>query len=207
MSKEAGVSLSAVTQACDTSLRPALVGKSINVDHPSAIRYIKDAKARKAEKKKKATTRKGIKSLDKKEAKKKALEPEESHYSKDEEIKSVMDLTLRELVAEHGTDDQFKKWVDSAKVVGEIEHKNLKIAQLKGVLIPRELVKNHIFGAIENSNLRLLTDIPPTIARRLKALFKAGGTIEEGVLLVRELIGGQLKNVKTTATRVLKKKI
>ncbi|MHA1839308.1 MAG: hypothetical protein ACTSYO_05030, partial [Candidatus Ranarchaeia archaeon] len=157
----------------------------LDIDHPKVINYIKTCKAKKT---------------------KDGESKEDSHYSKGAALEEYMDWPLRDLVARFGTDESFKRWVDAAKVLADIRLKDLKADEMMGKMIPRELVKTHIFGAIENSNLRLLSDLPKTLSQRLQAHFKSGGTTEEGEELGRELIGSQLKSLKSMAIRVLKKK-
>jgi hypothetical protein len=185
VARQAGISRKSVTLACVSKLKPALTGKRLDIDHPKVIDYIKNAKGRRA--------RTGKKN-------------EDNHYSKGAALKEYMDWTLHDLVTKFGTDDNFKRWADAAKVLADIRLKDLKADEMKGDLIPRELVKTHIFGALENSNLRLLSDLPKTLSQRLRAHFKSGGTIEKGEKLGRELIGSHLKSLKATAIRVLKKK-
>ena len=186
--RQAGVSRKTVTKACVSRLKAALTGKRLDIDHPAVIDFIETAKG--------AKTKKG-ENLDK---------SGNGHYSKGAALEDYMNWTLRDLVMKFGTDDNFKRWADGAKVVVDIQLKDLKAAEMRGELITRDDVKTHIFGAFENSNLRLLSDAPKTISQRLKALFKSGGTIEEGEELVREINGSMLKGIKATAVRVLKKK-
>lgn len=211
LAKEACVSRPAITKLCAGSLKPALIGQFIDIDHPLVIKYLNSKKKSKTVKvKKKAET------TQKKPSKKESVNPpvnpndeleEPSHYSKDNNIKNIMDLTLRKILAKHGTEDRFKNWVDASKTIKDIQLKDLKIAKEKQDSIERVLVKNHIFGAIEDSNLRLLTDTPKTLATRIFAIAKAGGTIDEAEVLGRELISKQIKNIKATAIRILKKDV
>ena len=182
VARQAGVSPKSVTLACVSKLKSALTGKRLDIDNPKVINYIKTAKGGKTK------------------------SSENKHYSKGAALEEYMDWTLRDLVARFGTDDNFKRWADAAKVLADIRLKDLKADEMKGKLIPRELVKTHIFGALENSHLRLLSDLPKTLSQRLRAHFKSGGTIEKGEELGRELIGSQLKSLKATAIRVLKEK-
>ena len=204
-SRQAGVSRVAVTKACTGALKDAVDGKSIDIDHPSAIEYIKSKRTKKtktpAKKAKPAATPK------KKIAPKKTVpsEPDdEPHYSRDKDLQHVLHLTIGELLKQFGTEGQFKAWLDAKKTIAETKIKELKVAEAEGALIPREVVKVHIFGAMEASNLRILTDTPKTLTRRLYSLAKSGAPMEEGEALARKLLADQLKNVATTARRILK---
>ena len=204
-SEEAGVSRAAVTKACAGALKDAVDGKSIDIDHPSAVAYIKSKRTKKTPPPAKKAKRKAA-------AKRKASgvppppsEPDdEPHYSRDAELQHVLHLTIGELLKQFGTEGQFKAWLDAKKTIAETKIKELKVAEAEGALIPREVVKVHIFGAMEASNLRILTDTPKTLTRRLYSLAKSGAPMEEGEALARKLLADQLKNVATTARRILK---
>jgi len=200
-SRQAGVSRAAVTKAASGALKAAVSGTSIDIDHPDAVNYIR-AKQRKAappptEKPPKAPR------VKKPPAVEAPPPPQGPHYSKDKGIERVLGMTLGDLIKEFGTDEQFKKWVDATKTITEIRHKTLKIAEDEKLTIPKDIVKTHIFGAIEAMNLRLLTDAPKKLSRMLYAAAKSGAALEEGEQIIRDEIGKQLKNSKATAMRML----
>jgi hypothetical protein len=181
----------------------------IDIDHPDAVAYIRSKQvkktktpAKKPSKPSKPRAKAKTKTVATPEPPK--LPDEGSHFSEDEDLKGVLHLTLAELVKRHGTAAQFETWVKAKKTISETRIKDLAIAKAEGDLILRDLVKTHIFGAMEASNLRLLTDTPKTLSRRLFSMAKAGSTIEEGEELARKLIGDQLKNVAATAKRILR---
>lgn len=207
-SVEAKVSRAAVSKAATRGLKAAMVDDRIDIAHPDAQAYIKrqqDKKTKKtpvaAKPKPPAKRKGGAKSKPKPPAK----EPAPAiHFSEDKAIAPYMDWTLRELIRVHGSSAQFKRYTDSVKVLADIRNKDLKSAELEGTLIPRAIVKTHLFGAIENNNLRLLTDMPKTITRRLDALIKSGSTVEDCETVVRELLSAHIKGVKAAAKRILK---
>lgn len=212
-----GVSRARVTKLCQGKLARALVGKKIDIDHSTVIEYLltrqnpttkkplKQGTTKPTDKTTKSTARASTteKKIDKP---KRANEPENTttHYPPDADMEKVLDLTLRELTALHGTDEQFKVWVSAVKTVGDIRHKDLKLAEMEGTLIPRELVRTHVFGALDSGHLRLLTDSPKTLARRIEGAVKSGSSLEEIESLIREHLSIQLKGMKTKAQRVLK---
>lgn len=201
-SRQAGVSRMAVTKACSGALEDAVDGKSIDIDHPSAIAYIKSKRTKKTPTPAKKVAK--AKTVSRKKSPPPETLDEEPYYSKDKEIERVMHLTLREIIEEYGTDSQFKVWVDAKAKLLSIKTDGVKLAVLEKTLIPRELVENHIFGAMETSNLRLLRDTAKAATRKIFTLAKAGGSLDEGELLVRKLISDQLKNVAPTFKRILK---
>ena len=218
-SEEAGVSRAAVTKACATLLSGAVSGSKIDIDHPDAVAYIRSKQtpktpanpkakrkppaAPKVKRKTKAPKAPSARKTPKVDAE--TPSPlDEPHYSKDKNIDRVLHMTLAQLVKAFGTDEQFKAWATANKVLSDTREKDLKVAKMEGSLIPRELVQTHIFGAIEAANLRLLSDTPKTLVRRLYALAKAGESVEDGEKLARDLISDQLRSLKATAKRLLK---
>ena len=207
--EKAGVSRPAVTKACGKVLKPAIVGNKIDIDHPAAIAYVKLHRKGKTSKKpikKKTAKKKPIKKKKLAAKKKPGPEPEPQHvYAEDEAVEAYLDMTLRDILTKFGTAAQFKSYLDACKIIEAIRAGRIKNAELEGDLISRDLVKIHIFGAWENSNLRLLQDMPRTVTKRLQALFKSGGTLEDGEEMTRGLVSSQLKGIKTAAQRILGK--
>lgn len=124
----------------------------------------------------------------------------------EEDVERYEHLSLRVLKQMFGGAISFRDWLDGIKKIVDIKEKQLKNAETEGRLTSRELVATHVFGAIESSNRRLLGDAPKTIARRLYAMARAGSTLEDGEQVVREIIGAQLRTVKSTAIRLLRVK-
>jgi hypothetical protein len=120
------------------------------------------------------------------------------------DVALYLDMTLREIVLEHGTAPAFVDFLDARKCISDITEKDLKNAERVGRLIPREFVRAHVFAHIDAGYRRLLTDTAATIARRCYAAARTGQTIEEGEALVRELIGSQLQLTKTATVRSLR---
>lgn len=214
LAKRAGVSRAAVTKVCKGKVNKAVVDGKVDLDHPSVVEYLKSKATSKTE----VITKEPIssKSTNSKKTKikpsntnsvtsqnKPKVDSNKKYDPKDNALNEVLHLTLMELVKEFGTDWQFEGWVNGVKKITDIRYKNLQLAELEGSLISRELVVKVIFGAMENSNKRLLVDVPKTMARQLMAMGKAGEPIEDGEAAVRKVLSIQLKNVTTTAQRVL----
>lgn len=193
----AGVSPAAVTQACSRGeLGDAMHGRRIDAAHARARAYLK---------------------RNRKNGRTKVAAPVETPVlpaSSDGEIHLagvtpedaalIADLTTREVVRRFGTMTQFRDWLDSLKRIEEIREKRIKNDEATGRLIPREPVKAYVFAAIDAVNRRLLSDAPKSIAARLDAMTKSGATLEERELVVRELIGSQLKPVRDQAMKSLR---
>lgn len=214
LAKRAGVSRAAVTKVCKGKVNKAVIDGKIDLDHESVVEYLKSKAATKTEviseesissksPTSKKTKIKPTNDASLKSENKPGVDSKKKYDPKDNALNKVLHLTLLELVTEFGTDWQFEGWVNGVKKITDIRYKNVQLAELEGSLISRELVVKVIFGAMENSNKRLLVDVPKTMARQLMAMGKAGEPIEDGEAAVRKVLSIQLKNVTTTAQRVL----
>lgn len=210
LARLAGVSPAAITKACKGQLAGACTGKRIDLDHASVQEYLAKkgvtstpppvAPARRRETppapRPGKTKKRGRPSP--------APKPSVDRSADDEDPESFLDMTLRDLTERFGTETAFKDWLDARKKIADIREKDLKNDETDGRLIPRDLVRTHLFGAIEAGNRRLLGDSPKTIARRIYALAKSGAPVEEAESVVREIVSSQLKPVSDTAARVLR---
>ncbi len=220
----ADVSRTAVTKACKGQLAPACVDKRVDLDHPAVADYLAahgkavpdaaptselEAKPKRAPnptapRPKRAKSSSSAPRRRPRKAEKLKADDEELEGTADDDIEAYANLTLDQIVRRFGTRTGFKDWLDARKKIADIRAADLKNDETVGRLIERELVKTHIFGAIEAGNRRLLGDTPKTIARRLYALAKSGAPVEEAEAVVREIISSQLKPVKADAARVLR---
>ena len=205
--EQAGVSRAAVTKACDKALAAAVIGKLINIDHPDAIAYIRSKQVKKT----KTTTKKPRESCSKAKPKTVATpeppaeeEEEGSHFSEDDEIKNVLHLTLAEIVERHGTSGQFKTWVDAKKIIVDIQTRIVKLAQLEGVLVSRDLIKVGVIDPIDAAHRKLLTDGAKTIARRVTAMNSGGRSLEDCEDFVKDQISSFIRPMKAKVARSLK---
>lgn len=112
--------------------------------------------------------------------------------------------TLRPLLERFGTERGFRDWLLGLKDIEAIREKRLGNEETEGLLIPRDFVKTHIFGAIEGTNRRLLSDTPKTLCREIYALAKTGRPLEEAERMARALLGKQLDSVKTKVAKGLR---
>lgn len=190
--RQAGVSSAAVSKATAAGgpLAPAVVGARIDKAHPAATAYL-ERHAKKEKRPPKA----------KPKARSAAAIPADVVP---EDIEALADFTLRDLITRFGTDTAFLDWLKAVKAIEDIAEKRLKNAEAAGRLIPRELVRTHIFGAIEATHTRLLSDAPKTLARKIYAAAKSDQPVEEAEAMIRKAIGAQLQGVKAKATRALR---
>jgi hypothetical protein len=119
-------------------------------------------------------------------------------------IKRISRMTINQIVKVFGAQAVCNDYIKATKEIAAVRKIDLDIAEKEGKLIPRDLIKVHIFGALEGMNLRLLQDAPRTIASRTYAMCRAGTPIEEAEKEIREIISKHLKGVYGTARRILK---
>lgn len=116
----------------------------------------------------------------------------------------ILDLTVREVAERYGTHRSYVLWLEAYQKQQATEKIRLSNEETKGNLISRELVRDHIFAAIDALFRRLLTDAARTIAARLEPMAKSGSSPEALERETREQLSKQLKAIKSRASRVLK---
>lgn len=208
----------AITKACRGSLKAACVRDRIDIDHEAATAYLArhgvvlaPADGAPTTSPKRRPPKAARPTASPKMAAEKAraptasrpVPPSEEAPPPTPELDAFAEM-LAPLVQRFGTGRIFRDWLLAVKDIEAIREKRLDNDERQGRVISRELVRTHVFGAIEASNKRLLGDAPRTIARELYALAKSGAPIEEAERAVRESIGSQLAPVKTTAARMLR---
>ena len=118
-------------------------------------------------------------------------------------LDQVAKMEIRDLVQRFGHVDLLKSWLDAAKKAADTRAVDLKNDETKGLLIDRELVRTHVFGAMEGSHVRLLGDAPKSITRRVYAMCGAGEPIETAERVVRDMIGSHLKPAIAAARKAV----
>lgn len=120
-----------------------------------------------------------------------------------DDLDEFRDWTLQQLLDEFGTARRFVDWLDAMRKLEDVRAKRLANLEREGKLIQREPVRTHVFGIIDATFRRLLTDAPKTTARRLYGLAKSGAPIEEAEAEVKDINSSLVKAIKATAIRVL----
>jgi hypothetical protein len=199
MAQRAGVSQGAITKALRPNgpLAPAAVGDRVNVAHPDAVAYLSRKNRQRARKREQDAAAAEL-AGDEAEAIE-GLDPDEAL----EDIEAFADMTVREVVDRFGTARRFRDYLDARKRIEDVRKTKLDNDETEGRLISRELVQQHVFGAIEASHMRLLQDLPKSAAIRVNSAFKATATVEDIERIIRELIATQLRPVKTTVRRTM----
>lgn len=183
-----GVSREAISLASMRILKPALLPSPkrrgyfvIDLEHPAAVEYYRnhttDGRS--------LADAAGIDDL---------VEP-----LPDVDISQYGDWSLIRLVGEFGTDERFRNWLLATKLIIEIHAKNLQTLDKEKNIICRDLVRQHIFGSINDTNQRLLIDAPKTIAKRVSAHATDGGTMEDAEKMIRAEISKHLRASQVAA--------
>lgn len=209
LSRLAGVSDAMISKVCKGRLASACDGRRVDLDHPAVAEYLQSrgrgvpAPPLGAQRATSAPTEQRPSRPGKRPAAPvDEAEPGAEGEGSDADLDALAEL-LRPLVERFGTKTRFRDWLVALKTIEEIRAKRLDNEEHEGLLIERELVQVHIFGALDAANRRLLQDFPKTIARELYAQARAGTILEEAEKTVRDLIAGQLRQVKAQASRAL----
>ena len=182
----AGVSGAAITAALRGDLAGALVVDRIDQNHETALAYLRDQ---------------GVDPEEKWPPEEMDPDPATTEVR---DIGQYMHLTLSELIERFGTERSFRDWLEALNKLESLREKRLNIEARQRTLISRELVRSHVFGAIDAGFRRLLTDTPRTIVAMIYAKAKADVPLEEAERTVREVMQKQLSPIKSTAARVLR---
>ena len=182
----AGVSGAAITAALRGDLAGALVVDRIDQNHETALAYLRDQ---------------GVDPEEKWPPEEMDPDPATTEVR---DIGQYMHLTLSELIERFGTERSFRDWLEALNKLESLREKRLNIEERQRTLISRELVRSHVFGAIDAGFRRLLTDTPRTIVAMIYAKAKADVPREEAERTVREVMQKQLSPIKSTAARVLR---
>ena len=204
----AGVSAAAITKAAREGgalSEAVLPNKQIDLDHPAARQYLK-------EKGRRVPTR-GVNDPPREPpvvpvpAEGAAWPPPDGPGS-NEDLLSLSEY-LHPIIARFGGGgdgsdaEEFTEWIDALKKIEETIERRLKNAKARGDVVDRELVRTHVFGAIDRLHRQLLRDASATIVQRLYSMAKAGDSIEDAQKVVRQIISSHLKPSQAAASRIL----
>ena len=210
-----GVSAAAITKACgnEVLLKKAVVGKRININHPSAVSYtqahcesekITVAPPPPVEQKSKPVTGYTARNRAKKQDRQPVTDPEDMLHDIPEDIRAFADMSLRDLVDRFGTDVAFVDWLKATKSIEDINEKRLKNAMTRGELVSRHLMKIGVIEPIDEAHIKLLTDGARTIALRVHTMTAAGKSVEDCEKFVADQMTSFIRPIKAKITRTLK---
>lgn len=196
-----GVSPSAITKACRGRLKDALHRDRVDADHPAALAYLEAHKKGNGKPRRNGAQRPvtgqnlPVVAI---------VQPAVVHD--EQNLGAYADMTVREIVNQFGTERVFKDWLEAHSKIEDVEQKRIRNQEYRGELVRREMVQRTVFSAWEDSNRRLLGDIPRTLVARLYAAALSDVSKEDSERVVKEIISGVLRNVKETAERALEPK-
>lgn len=219
LARLARVSRVAVTKQCAKALAGACAGDRIDLDHHSVQIFLKahgvasDAAPTKAAKRPRIApvaptpspdpTRKRRAKPTKVGREPDALPPQPDNAGTTEDLERITEM-IQPVIDRFGTVRALRDLLIALKDLEIIREKRLGNEESEGSLIPRDFVKTHIFGAIEGTNRRLLSDMPKTLCRQLYTLAKTGRPLEEAESMTRLLLGKQLEVVKSQVAKSLR---
>lgn len=126
---------------------------------------------------------------------------------KDLPIEEHANLTIAEITAAFGSDEEYRGFLDARKKQIEIIERQIKVDEKTGELISREFVRKAVFGLIEEFTSRILVDSAVTIATKVFAHRDSGDSIEEATQTVRDEISKPLKAAKSRIVKNLKSEV
>lgn len=121
-----------------------------------------------------------------------------------EDIRSFIDMTLRELIQRFGTDIAFLDWLKATKAIEEINEKRLRNAVTQGELVSRHLIKIGVIDQINTTHKKLLTDCSKTINKRVRAMTKSGRSENETEKFIVDQISSFIRPMKVKMVKALR---
>jgi hypothetical protein len=215
LARRAGVSKPAITKRCAKDFVPAMLGDKIDLDHPVVQSFLKDrgvstpAPARAPTRSRKAASPAPAEPTDSLVDAQDGLpaptgfrpdlppdDPRRAFSPGSPEDLEYLGSLLEPLVAYFGTDEGCKNWMIALREKENIRAKRLDNEETEGLSIPREFVVVHILSLLEETNKRLLGDMPKTLVRRLFSLANTGATATDGEREAREAVSSHLDAVR-----------
>ena len=106
------------------------------------------------------------------------------------------DWSLRQIIGTFGSADNFKRFLECAKLIEVIEKERIATAVKKGQLVNRDALRVTLWGPLEMLNQRLLGDTSRTLGRQTVLWGKAGDTAEAAEAKIRKRMTTELANFK-----------
>lgn len=210
LAEMAGVSQKSISLACGKSLKDAVYGDRVDLDHDNVQFYIREKQHQKTlEEQKNKKGKKKRPNIDQKIVVQKPRPLEVNSVLPSFQdldpifVASLLDKTLGEIMNLYGNEERFKSWLDSYKKIIETKSKEMDLDAKQRSLVSRDLLEKYLFGYWDGLQERLLNDVPKSASARLQAIFNSGGSIEEAEEAVRDIISKQIRGAKAKAKRTL----
>lgn len=190
--KHLGISPQALHSLMKCGLKDAVVGKRFDLNAECALKYAKDKK-----KKKKVTAVS-------KSTPTKVVTQEPVIVIDD--LGSLADLTLRELIQKFGTETKFLDWLKATKMIEDINGLRIKNGEKEGTLVSRHGVIIGVIDPVNAAHIKLLTSGAKTIAQEAVSIIHSNteNGEEELELFIKEQITSYIKPMKAKIARTLK---
>jgi hypothetical protein len=217
------VSKQAISKRCKRDLAPAMVGDLINLDHPLVAAFMRDRGVKapsppraptKSAKAGRAAPGAPTEPADFDDFARRDPSAFRPNLDADdpaavfapgspEDLEAIGEM-LRPLIERFGTDEGCKNWMIALREKENIRAKRLSNEETEGQSIPREFVFVHILGLLEETNKRLLGDMPKTLVRRLFAMAHSGATASDGEREAREAVSSHLDAVRQKISKTIR---
>lgn len=181
------VARSTITRALRGELGPALVGNSIDLDHPVVDEWL-------------IARGLGPEVFDASAPRPTEEIEEELGDSKTVPLDSILSMTFGELTARWRSDEIFLGWIRGRKELAMSMRAEAQLARLHGRLVPRTLV-DHALSTIDALHVRLLRDVARNLANRLT---NNAYSPEEAEKYIRDQISTQLRAAKEQVARAIR---
>jgi hypothetical protein len=213
LARRKGVSTTAVAKACKVRLAPSCNGKRVDAKHALVVAWLEgtphqvpsDTAATDTETPTPVRPAPGKRPISP-PARRRGSDAKASSSAEsgtDEDLEELA-KELQPLVERFGTHTGFRDFLNALKTIEDIRGKRLDNEETEGRLIERELVRVHVFGAMETTHRQLLADLPKTLAQTLYANARSGVPLEESEHGVRSEISKVLQPMKLAAAKALR---
>lgn len=133
------------------------------------------------------------------------LDPERDLLSVPEDIRAYADMSLKELIRRFGTDTAFCDWLGATQTIERINGDTLKNAKLSGELISRKMVKERLFGTVDELFTKLLGGAVRTMEIRTRAMHMAGEKDIKVEKYLHDHMGKLIKECKNKMAKGMRK--
>lgn len=232
LSEIAGVSQPAINYQTRNDLKKAMVGRKVDLDHPSVQAYLKKLQERSTRKAKEVIKKeqarekiieqepieeptidepiiieqksrgKGAQNENKKRESREKLERGEFKDAGDD-YTSYMNMPLSMVIDKFGKETEFLDWLKAGKIIVDIEEKQLKNAEKAGTLIHRDLVKKSVISVVDTAFIQMLSDGAKTISVLAYNMAKAGESANDIEDMTRKTLTKFMKPAKAKMIRVI----
>jgi hypothetical protein len=179
-----------------------MVGKKVDTDHACVAAFIAGRAAAKPSAKAHKFPEQVVEDASKRATGK--GRPSETSEENFAFFAELADMTLRQIAERFAGHPQFDAFLKSMDLYESGRKKQIANDLLRGELIERHYVETHVFGFIEESHRKLLTDAPKTISRRAYALANSGEPIEVAERMARDTITSVIRPAKQKIAQRLK---